>query len=333
MKILSFETSCDETSIALLELDDDLNPTIVAEEILSQTKTHVEYGGVVPELAAREHMQNLPLLYDKVLNDSKVEIEEIDLLSVTAGPGLKGCLLMGLSFAQAISTVNNKEIVGVNHIEGHILAGLLNNKELSFPYLALVVSGGHTEIVQVNSVGDYKVLSRTTDDAAGEAFDKSAHLLGFSYPGGPQLANLADTVSSSEFSLPIVMKGNVNFSFSGLKTAISLLIKKNENFKSDENIKASLCFAIQDSIVANLITKLDMAVKNTGIENILITGGVSANQYLRNKAKDRFKNVYFPDKLHCMDNAAMIALTAGLRKANGLEGYSTKDVFCRNPIK
>ena len=332
MKVLAFETSCDETAIAILELDNKKTPNLIYEEILSQTKIHIDYGGVVPEIASREHMKNLPILLEQVTKESKTDLDSIDQFAVTTGPGLKGCLLMGLAFSKAIAKVYKTKLVGVNHIEGHILAGLLNNADLKFPYLALVVSGGHTEIVKVKDVGDYEVLSRTIDDAAGEAFDKSAHILGFSYPGGPKLASLADKVNSSKYKLPKVMTTSKDFSFSGLKTAITLLLKNNPDFHNDDNLKAELAWTIQDAIVSNLLDKLKLAVVESGIENILITGGVSANKSLRHRAKAECKNVYFPDFLHCMDNAAMIALVAGLRETKGLPHFSINEVFCSNPL-
>ena len=192
MKILAFETSCDETAICLMDYQSLEDHQVLAEEILSQTDTHVEYGGVVPELAAREHLKNLPILFEKVLLKAQCELIDLDFLAVTVAPGLKGCLLTGLSYASGLAEALEKPLLGVNHIEGHLLAAFLNNTELTFPYLALLVSGGHTMIVQVDAVGEYQVLAKTLDDAAGEAFDKSAHLMGFSYPGGPQLAKLAD---------------------------------------------------------------------------------------------------------------------------------------------
>ena len=332
MKILAIETSCDETSVAAVQVDFQASPQIIAEEILSQTSVHVEYGGVVPELAAREHLANLPLLYRKVLDGSRLETKDFDLLAVTIGPGLKGCLLIGLGFAQGASLASSLPLVGVNHIEGHLLAPFLNNPELSFPYLALVVSGGHTQIVRVLELGKYQILAETIDDAAGEAFDKSAHLLGFAYPGGPELASLADSVQESRFSLPKVMKGEKDFSFSGLKTAISLLVKKHQEDLQDPQTKAELAYAIQDSIVDNLIQKLKLVQSQTGDDNLVITGGVAANSRLRQLAQENFNQVYCPDLLHCMDNAAMIALVAGMRSRADLINPGTKQVFSRLPI-
>lgn len=329
MLVLGIETSCDETSLAILDFKSLKEHSLLAEEILSQTKVHLEYGGVVPELAAREHLSNLPLLYDKVIKDSGIQETDLDLIAVTSGPGLKGCLLMGLSFAQGLAKGLEKDLYAIHHIEGHILAPFLNNKQLNFPYLALVVSGGHTQIVQVEEVGRYKILGKTIDDAAGEAFDKSAHLLGFDYPGGPKLAEFADSISYSRFTLPKIMPGSRDFSFSGLKTAISLLIKENSNFQTDHQIKAELAYAIQKSIVDNLLLKLKKAVKETGINNIVLTGGVAANRLLRLEIKTISKNCFYPDILHCMDNAAMIALTAAARLDVGFESTPKEQVFAR----
>ncbi len=329
MKVLAIETSCDETSIAVIDYQNINQTKILAEQILSQNDIHVEYGGVVPELAAREHSRNLPILLDQTLQDLNLELVSLDALAVTIGPGLKGCLLTGLGFAQGLSLAAGVPLLGVNHIEGHLLAAFLNNPELTFPYLALLVSGGHTQIVAVEALGKYNILSETIDDAAGEAFDKSAHLLGFDYPGGPQLAKLADTVNADRFSLPVVMKGKPNFSFSGLKTAISLLVKDQQPLTAE--IKAELAHSIQRSIVENLIYKLKKVQKQTALKRIVVTGGVAANKCLRAEVSKISKEVYYPDFKHCMDNAGMIALVAAARLAEGLPAFPTTNVYSRIP--
>ena len=329
MKVLAIETSCDETAIAVLNFHDLNDCQILSEKILSQNKVHVEYGGVVPELAAREHSKNLPILLESTLEESGFKLVDLDALAVTIGPGLKGCLLTGLGFAKGLATVSELPLLGVNHIEGHLLAPFLNNPELSFPYLALLVSGGHTQIVLVKELGNYQIMAETIDDAAGEAFDKSAHLLGFAYPGGPELARLADTVTEDRFKLPSVMKGQVNFSFSGLKTAISLLVKDHLTEKS-ENLPY-LAHSIQKSIIHNLLFKLERVQKETGVNQIVVTGGVAANKYLRNQVKTLSKDVFYPDLSHCMDNAAMIGLVAAARHQAGLPAFTTKNVFSRIP--
>lgn len=333
MLILGIESSCDETALALVRLSSDLSSEILAEEVLSQTEIHIEYGGVVPELASREHLKNFPLMYESVFRKSNLSPEEIDLLAVTVGPGLKGCLLIGLGFAQGLAKAIAKPLVGVHHIEGHVLSPFLFDKSLPFPFLALVVSGGHTEIIKVISPGNYQLISRTIDDAAGEAFDKSANLLGFSYPGGPQLAALADTVTSSEFKLPEIMPTERDFSFSGLKTAILLLVKANPEFSKDEMLKAQLCWTIQKSIVDNLLGKMKKAVRDTGIKNLVLTGGVSANKLLRKEFSEIAGcRAWFGDFRHCIDNAAMIALAGGIRKMHNLPDYGIKTVFSRQPL-
>ncbi len=329
MKVLAIETSCDETSIAVVDFQSLNNCTILAEQILSQNEIHVEYGGVVPELAAREHSKNLPILLDQTLGDLNLNLSDFDALAVTIGPGLKGCLLTGLGFAQGLSLASGVRLLGVNHIEGHLLAAFLNNPKLTFPYLALLVSGGHTQIVLVENLGKYQILSETIDDAAGEAFDKSAHLLGFAYPGGPQLAKLADTVNTDLYTLPIVMKGQTNFSFSGLKTAISLLVKEHQPITPE--IQANLAHSIQRSIVENLIFKLKKVKKQTGIERLVVTGGVAANKYLRSAVSKLAEEVYYPDFKHCMDNAGMIGLVAAARLDADLPAYPTTNVYSRIP--
>jgi len=314
MLVLGIETSCDETALALLRFSDNSRPNILYEIISSQTEIHKQYGGVVPELASREHLKNLPMLLESTLKESKISLCEIDLVAVTRGPGLKGCLLMGTSFAQGLSEGISKPLIGVNHIEGHLLAPHLDNPELDFPYLCLIVSGGHTEIHAVRAVGNYELITRTQDDAAGEAFDKSANLLGLEYPGGAQLAALADSVSSAPYKLPRVMQGQDAFSFSGLKTAFSLLVKKNVTELDKPNVKAELAHAMQEAIVTTLIDKVKSAIKTTGLKNIAVSGGVAANLNLRSTFSN-LKNVaaFFPKPLHSTDNAAMIAYVAGLR--------------------
>lgn len=289
-------------------------PVLVGEISSSQSDVHRLYGGVVPELASREHLRNLPVLFQSLLRTSQVKEEDIDVIAVTRGPGLKGCLLMGVGFAKGFAFARGIPLVGVNHIEGHVLVPMLDNPDLEFPYLALVVSGGHTEIVEVRGVSDYQVKARTIDDAAGEAFDKSANLLGFEYPGGPELATLADTVNSSRYRLPKVMREAEGFSFSGLKTAISLLIQANTDALDDSELRAELAFAIQDSIVDALLFKLKKAAKESGVKRIVVTGGVSANKRLRTLVKEEFgENAFFPNWTHCMDNAAMVGFAAALR--------------------
>lgn len=317
MLVLGVESSCDDSAVALLDLNEGQSVKVLAERVSSQTKLHSAYGGVVPELAAREHLSNLPIILSEVLQEGGINLSQIDLVAVTSGPGLKGCLLIGLEFAKGMSLALSKPIVGVNHIEGHILAPFLTNSKLTMPYLALIVSGGHTEIQVVKNWGDYELFSRTMDDAAGEAFDKSANLLGFTYPGGPQLAALADTISSSRYELPRVALSTRNFSFSGLKTAIALLIQRNsKSISQDEGLRAEVAFCVQQAIVTNLLDKLKLAIHETGIHTVVISGGVAANQLLRVRASQFEKSgvsLFYPELNHSTDNGAMIGF-AGWRR-------------------
>jgi N6-L-threonylcarbamoyladenine synthase len=326
MRILGIETSCDETACALIEMSCDGRFSILSEQVASQIDIHKEYGGVVPEIASREHLTSLPIVCDAVLREGGCDLKSIDGIGVTVGPGLKGCLLVGMCFAQGLSLSSDIPLLGINHIEGHILSPVLDNLDLDFPYLCLIVSGGHTEIVKVDRVGQYTILSRTLDDAAGEAFDKSANLLGFEYPGGRALALLADTVERSRYELPKVMRNQEGFSFSGLKTAVAVLVntvKKELGIAKEkrltlqmlpENILKELCFTIQEAIVDTLFFKLKKEMQSSGISKIAIAGGVAANHRLRLKITALpHSGVYFPKLYHCTDNAAMIAYTASLR--------------------
>jgi N6-L-threonylcarbamoyladenine synthase len=329
MNLLAIETSCDETAVAVLSRAQNGAVSVLAEEISSQIDIHELYGGVVPELAAREHLKNLPLLVKTVLERASKTWTDLSHIAVTQGPGLKGCLLIGLDFAKGLSVGRGIPILGVNHIEGHVLVPMLDNLELSFPYLALIVSGGHTEIVEVKGVGEYRIVSRTIDDAAGEAFDKSANLLGLAYPGGAKLAALADSAGGEipkQFELPKVMRESESFSFSGLKTAIALMIKRGDSeIRTDEKKRALLAKSIQHSIVETLVQKLSLAIAETKITQIAISGGVSANRALRVAVqKIPGTKVYVPSSVHCMDNAAMIGYTALRRIEKGAK--STLDI-------
>jgi N6-L-threonylcarbamoyladenine synthase len=325
MYCLGIETSCDETAVAILKKESSGNVKIIAEEISSQIDIHKAYGGIVPELAAREHLKNLPLITDFVLKKSKLELKDINLLAVTSGPGLKGCLLIGTNFARGLSLKYPTPLMGINHIEAHIFSVFLENPGIQLPFLALVVSGGHTEIVLVKKVGSYEIMTRTLDDAAGEAFDKTANLLGIPYPGGAKLAELADSISSSRFNLPKVMREAEGFSFSGLKTAIMLLVKANkENINKDKAILSEIAYAAQDAIVEALYFKLLQAINQSGVKKVAVSGGVSANKALRKKISgDKKIEAYYPSMLHCTDNAAMVAYM-------GLRRYDTTLPFSEN---
>jgi len=312
MRILGIESSCDETGVAVLEFDESGKARVLGEVLASQVALHERYGGVVPELASREHMRNLPLLLDEVLSIAGLGLDGIDAIGVTAGPGLKGCLLIGVTFAQGLSVTRNIPLLPVNHIEGHILSGEMHNPNLRPPYLALVVSGGHTEIILVEGLGQYTCVCRTRDDAAGEAFDKSANLLDLGYPGGARLAALADSVGCSQrFVLPRVAREMHDFSFSGLKTAVLLLVKKyRAESASDPTIITELAWCIQDSIIDALVHKTRKEVDERGLP-LVVCGGVSANSELRRRLNMSCPEVFFPPLQHCVDNGAMISYVAG----------------------
>lgn len=316
--VLGFETSCDETAVSVVEVGAKA-PRIIVERVASQADLHAAYGGVVPELAAREHLKTLPLILDQVLSHS-AECATLDAVAVTSGPGLKGCLLMGVGFARAYALQRHLPLLCVNHIEGHLHAARLAAADCRYPYLALVVSGGHTELIHVRALGDYECVARTIDDAAGEAFDKSASLLGLPYPGGPNLARLADSIAPENaraynFQLPKVMREAEGFSFSGLKTAIALLVKREgRRLLEETERRAALAFVVQEAIVEALIFKLKGALRASRLSRVVVTGGVAANRFLRERVSELPEaQVYFPDFRHCQDNASMIALVGGER--------------------
>jgi N6-L-threonylcarbamoyladenine synthase len=334
MLVLGIESSCDETGLAIVEVDENgAKPRLVGEVLASQVALHERYGGVVPELASREHMRNIPLLFDSLLEKTGVQLSEIDCIGVTAGPGLKGCLLIGVTFAMGLSVARQVPLFPVNHIEGHILSGEMHYPELRPPYLALVVSGGHTEIVLVEGLGCYTCLARTLDDAAGEAFDKSANLLDLPYPGGAVLAGLADAAGGSKrFSLPRIGREIPGFSFSGLKTAVLLLIRKNSDIcRTDPTVRGDICWVVQDAIVDALVYKTVREVKARGLP-LLVCGGVSANKELRRRLEASCPTVYVPPVQHCVDNGAMIAYLAARYAARGCRPPKL-DIYSRWPVE
>ena len=300
MIILGIETSCDETAAALC-VDGD----IIASNISSQD-IHRKYGGVIPELASREHERILNLIIHKTLRDSKIGLENLDGIAVTQGPGLSGALIAGTSFSKGLAIGLNIPIIGVNHLEAHIFANFLAEPKLNFPFVCLLVSGGHTQLWQVNDFRNYKLLGETRDDAAGEAFDKGARILGLGYPGGPEIEKLAldGDCKSINFPRALIKKNNFEFSFSGLKTSLLYYFEKN-NKESLENIAASYQFAIIDV----LVKKLKFAAEFSNTTNCVVAGGVAANKFLRNYSKNQIPNrkIIFPHPSYCTDNAAMIA--------------------------
>jgi N6-L-threonylcarbamoyladenine synthase len=333
MLVLGIETSCDETGLAILEFNSDGSAAIRGEVLASQVSLHEKYGGVVPELASREHMRSLPVLWEELIQKTGLSLDDINAIGVTCGPGLKGCLLMGITFAQGLALPRGVPVFPVNHIEGHILSGELHAPELKPPYITLVVSGGHTEILLVEGLGRYTCLCRTRDDAAGEAFDKSANLLDLQYPGGARLAARADVSGPSKrFALPKVAREMEDFSFSGLKTAVSLLIKRSrdEIFRSSE-VFDEMCWVIQDSIIESLVQKTSREVLSRKLP-LVVCGGVSANSALRKRLAERCAPVHFPPMRHCVDNGAMIAYVAGRYLVAGVKPPKI-DIFSRWPVE
>ena len=321
MIILGIETSCDETAAALC-VDGD----IIASNISSQY-IHRKYGGVIPELASREHERILNLIIHETLRDSKIGLENLDGIAVTQGPGLSGALIAGTSFSKGLAIGLNIPIIGVNHLEAHIFANFLAEPKLNFPFICLLVSGGHTQLWQVNDFRNYKLLGETRDDAAGEAFDKGARILGLGYPGGPEIEKLAleGDYKSINFPRALIEKNNFEFSFSGLKTSLLYYFEKN-NKESLENIAASYQFAIIDV----LVKKLKFAAEFSNTTNCVVAGGVAANKFLRNYSKNQIPNrkIIFPHPSYCTDNAAMIAF---LGEKYFLKGKKSKLDFSIQP--
>ena len=303
---LGIESSCDDTSVAVLE-----GPrTILSWNISSQTERHAAFGGVVPEYASRMHLEAILPLTREALAEAGVSdpAKELSLIAVTRGPGLMGSLLVGVMTAKAFAQAWNVPIVGVNHLEGHIFANVVDHEELKFPFLCMVVSGGHTEIVLARASGDYQMLGATQDDAAGEAFDKVAKVLGLPYPGGPVIDRLAKQGSASAFHFPAVLPNieGLNFSFSGLKTAAINQINHLRQ-KGDVPVE-DFCASFQAAVVRNLITRLEQAVEQTGVKNVAISGGVAANSAFRDAvASHPGWNAFLPSKMFCTDNAVMVA--------------------------
>lgn len=312
MLVLGIETSCDETGLAIY----DSKKGLIADEIFSQIDMHKEYGGVVPELASRDHADRILPLLKKILRDSGKELNDIDLIAYTAGPGLKGCLLVGSTFARSLAYIIDKPIISINHIEAHLLAPIMEYSDLSFPFFGLLISGGHTMIVDAKDIGMYEIMGETLDDAVGEAFDKTAKLIGLDYPGGPLIEKLAKEGKggSYKFPRPILNQSNCNFSFSGLKTHIMLTWKSSE--KTDQ-VRKDIALELQNAVCDCLIGKLKRAHQEKGYSSIVISGGVSANQFIRDKI-DNFADsinakAFYPTKKFCTDNGAMIAY-AGYKK-------------------
>lgn len=318
MLVLGIESSCDETGIALY----DSGRGLLAHELHTQMAMHAEYGGVVPELASRDHIRRLVPLTQACLKTADKNLADIDAVACTAGPGLGGALLAGVSFAHALAFALGKPVIKVHHLEGHLLSPLLGNDTVNFPFVALLVSGGHTQLFAVRGIGDYELLGESVDDAAGEAFDKTAKLLGLPYPGGALLSEYARLGNSDSYTFPRPMlhSGDLNMSFSGLKTAVlTAVTKARASFKSDslpENVRNDICCAFQEAVVDVLAAKVQAALGQTGFHTLVVAGGVGANWQLRERLgslKDPAGNavaVHFPPLSLCTDNGAMIAFAA-----------------------
>ncbi|RRS07678.1 tRNA (adenosine(37)-N6)-threonylcarbamoyltransferase complex transferase subunit TsaD [Pseudoalteromonas sp. J010] len=312
MRILGIESSCDETGIAIYDDEQGL----LAHQLYSQVKVHADYGGVVPELASRDHVRKTIPLIEAAFAEAGCGPEDLDGIAYTAGPGLVGALLVGTSIGRSLAFGWGVPAVAVHHMEGHLLAPMLEDDKPEFPFVALLVSGGHTMMVKVSGIGEYEVLGESVDDAAGEAFDKTAKLLGLDYPGGPMLAKMATQGQPGRFTFPKPMtdRPGLDFSFSGLKTAAANTIR---NEGDDEQTKADIAHAFQTAVVETLAIKCKRALKETGIKSLVIAGGVSANTELRQKLERMMLGmkgrVYYPRTEFCTDNGAMIAY-AGMQR-------------------
>ena len=311
-RVLGIETSCDDTGVAIYDDAEGL----LGHVLYSQIKTHQEYGGVVPELAARDHIRKVIPLVDAVLEKSGCDPSSIDGVAYTCGPGLAGALLAGSAVAKGLAYAWNVPTIGVHHMEGHLLAPMLEERVPAFPFVALLVSGGHTLLAHVKGIGEYRILGQTLDDAVGEAFDKTAKLLGLGYPGGPAIARIAENGDATRFSFPrpMVDRPGMDFSYSGLKTAALQATQKND---LDEQTVADIACAFQAAAVETLVIKCERALEHTATERLVVAGGVGANLHLRDQlqrmTERRNADVFFPRLEFCTDNGAMIAL-AGCKR-------------------
>lgn len=329
MRILAFESSCDETGVALVELADG-RPRLLAQALHSQIELHQAYGGVVPELASRDHIRRALPLARQVMQDAGLGLEALDAIAYTQGPGLAGALLVGAGVAVALAAALGRPTIAVHHLEGHLLSPFLSADPPEFPFVCLLVSGGHTQLMRVEGVGRYELLGETIDDAAGEAFDKSAKLLGLPYPGGPHLAQLAERGRADAIALPrpLLHSGDLDFSFAGLKTAVLTASRK---LDGSETARADLAASTQAAIVELLLKKSLAALKQTGLKRLVVAGGVGANRDLREQLGQacarREVRLHFPELSLCTDNGAMIALAAAMRWQAGLAAPSMAASF------
>jgi len=362
MLVLGFESSCDETGVALVQWHGSDLPTLVAHALYSQIEMHQAFGGVVPELASRDHIRRVLPLTRQVLTDAGRTLADVDVVAFTRGPGLAGALLVGAGVACALAAALSKPVLGVHHLEGHLLSPFLSADPPEFPFVALLVSGGHTQLMRVDGVGRYAMLGESIDDAAGEAFDKSAKLMGLPYPGGPALAKMAETGNPDAFQLPrpLLKRGNLDFSFAGLKTAVLVQAQRmvaahgalaaglpvpvggQSNSGSTAGFeylptqqRHDLAASTQAAIVEVLVKKSLSALKLTGLSRLVVAGGVGANRNLREQlnaqCSKRNVRVHYPELHLCTDNGAMIAMAAAMRIQSGCQQASTSYAFGVKP--
>ncbi len=345
MLILGIESSCDETGVALVDASGRATPRLLGHALHSQIEMHQAYGGVVPELASRDHIRRVLPLTDAVMAQAGLPLTAVDAIAHTRGPGLAGALLVGSGVACALGMALDKPVIGIHHLEGHLLSPFLSADPPQFPFVALLVSGGHTQLMRVDGVGQYAMLGETIDDAAGEAFDKSAKLLGLGYPGGPALARLAQQgcATAYAFPRPLLHSGDLDFSFAGLKTAVLTQVKRLAHAAPEgpatthladpltQQQKADVAASAQAAIVDVLVKKSLAALKSTGLRRLVVAGGVGANTRLRElldaACARRQVRVHYPELHLCTDNGAMIALAAGLRVQAGLVDLPTPEGY------
>ena len=329
MKTLGIETSCDETAIAIYDSKDG----IIGESIHSQMEMHAEYGGVVPELASRDHCLKIVNVLKDALGDNS--IDDIDQIAYTSGPGLLGALLIGESFAQGLSIALDIPLLSINHLEGHLMSPMMEFPEIQMPFICLLVSGGHSMIVDVKEKGNYQIIGQSQDDAVGEAFDKVAKLLGLPYPGGPHIEKLAleGNPNAYDFPRPMIHSDNLDISLSGLKTSVLYTAQKIKDL--DQSKKADIAASFQKAVTDLLVTKIKKAVEETNRKDVIIAGGVAANKFIRSKFKELEDSlgikVYYPDLKYCGDNAAMIAFVGSMMSANK-KGNNPSQVRARWPL-
>ena len=344
MLILGVESSCDETGVALVQTRADRVPELLAHALHSQIEMHQAYGGVVPELASRDHIRRVLPLTEDVMARAARSLADVDVVAYTRGPGLAGALLVGAGVACALGAALGKPVLGVHHLEGHLLSPFLSADPPEFPFVALLVSGGHTQLMRVDSVGCYTLLGESIDDAAGEAFDKSAKLMGLAYPGGPLLAKLAEQGSPTAYPLPrpLLHSGNLDFSFAGLKTAVLVQSQKMvaaagiARFEDlPRSMQADLAASTQAAIVEVLWKKSMAALKQTGLARLVVAGGVGANRQLREQLNaecaKRKVRVHYPELHLCTDNGAMIAMAAAMRLQSGMQQPTSQYAFDVKP--